>query len=691
VPTAAPTNDPARRVYLTPGVYRQPQPLPAAGVRLVRTDVAGFVGYAERGPLANDLAHPGKDDAPYDPARPEELAVRITSWKQFLATFGGFLENGCLAYAVRGFFANGGTTCYVVRVAGADASDQTKRPLTARVRLSGWVRVALVSGAVAAKHATVRVCDLGQLAPGEAIQDKDQVMLVGGGAPAELLRVARRRGDKLAFAFDRLPGFNREPREGDPIFLAKESRSSPRPSPVRSPVTAHAASAGPWGDRLRLTVMPLPGPDPDFALRVWVEGQSDPSLPREEEYYNHLSLDEDSPFYAIPRVNNFSNLVRLTIDDRAVRLSDGPAGPPLADERGGDGLGLASVADFTGEDANGTELPYRRGLRLLEAIDEVAILCVPDAVFVPPAAVPPPPPRPADPCSPPPKPPKPAKSSGPPSLDAGTIYRAMLSQCERLRDRVAILDPPLLPQPAPPQYKGAQEPPTPWQEATLRWRKDFTHRFAATYYPWLLVPDPLGVDGPARAVPPSGYVAGVYAATDNQFGVQRPPANVELQLVTDVAETVTALQQEALNYAGVNAIRPFPNRGVRVWGARSLADPVRDPDWRFIHVRRLMSMIEQSVDYSTRWAVFESNTEDLRRTLAHSLAVFLEGVWRRGGLKGAVPAEGFYVKCDATNNPQAVIDAGQVVCEVGVAPVAPMEFLVFAVRQKVDGADVAEQ
>jgi hypothetical protein len=679
VPTEAPTTDPARRVYLTPGVYRQPQPQPAAGVRLVRTDVAGFVGYTERGPLP---PAPG-----YEPARAEELAVRVTSWKEFLTTFGGFLRGGCLAYAVRGFFANGGTTCYVVRVAAADAPREGDRPRTALFRLPGAVTAAQLARPAQPGQWEITVVDLPGLPEADRVRVGDYLVLQADAlGRSEPCKVAGREGQTVRLVRPL------EEAHGCGTAVAKAG----------TPVTVEARSPGQWGNRLRLSVAPFGGGATfrDFSLRVAVEGPGVPGLPREEEYYNHLSLNRDSGFYVEPRVNNFSNLIRVAgVEGRAVHLVADAPHPPAPEERGRDGLRGVSVTDFTGEG-----LPYRRGLRLLEEIDEVAILCVPDAVFPPPAPRTQFNPPPADPCDPPART---KEKAGPAVPDDGTelppedlpadqpesraylIYRAMLGQCEQLRDRVAILDPPPRPPPGP-LVRGPGAQPTDWQKVTLKWRDGFIHRFAATYYPWLNVPDPLGVDGPTRAVPPSGYVAGVYAATDNQFGVQQPPANVALELVTDVAETVTALQQEDLNYRGVNAIRPFPNRGIRVWGARSLAAP-DDPDWRFIHVRRLMSMIEQSVDHSTRWAVFESNTDALRRALAHSLSVFLEGVWRRGGLKGAVPAEGFYVKCDPTNNPQPVVDAGQVVCEVGVAVVAPMEFLVFAIRQKVDGADVAEQ
>jgi phage tail sheath protein FI len=319
------------------------------------------------------------------------------------------------------------------------------------------------------------------------------------------------------------------------------------------------------------------------------------------------------------------------------------------------------------------------GLRLLEKIDDIGILCVPDAVFQVQQPVLPPPPS-TDPCEPAPPQAEPVPGAEdetrmPRALEPLRLYQAMIEQCVRLRDRVALLDTPRV-------LRGAGP--------LLAWRQRFSTRFAALYYPWLNVPDALNALGGTRAVPPCGHVAGVYARIDNQYGVQRPPANAELSFATSPVENVDANAQENLNPYDINCLRSFPGQGIRVWGARALASS-SDADWRFIHVRRLMSMIEKSVDKSMQWAVFEPNDFPLRRTLAHSLRVFLERLWRTGGLKGERVEQAFYVKCDETNNPQSVIDAGQLVCQVGVAVAAPMEFIVFEIRQGGAQSEVLEQ
>ena len=255
----------------------------------------------------------------------------------------------------------------------------------------------------------------------------------------------------------------------------------------------------------------------------------------------------------------------------------------------------------------------------------------------------------------------------------------MIDQCQRLQYRVALIDPP----------PGLQISQAQTWAANNGLVSSPASRFAAFYYPWLMAPDSLQPNQSTTTVPPSGYVAGAYAQTDLAYGVQRPPANVELDYVVDVDQPISDLQQEGLNLNNVNAIRAFSGRGIRVWGARSLAT-AGDEEWRFIHVRRLMSAIEETVQRSSAWVVFQNNTDTLRRSLTHSLTVLLTGIWAKGGLQGTQPSDAFYVTCDSTNNPQSVIDQGQLICEVGIAIAAPMEFLVFEIRQDASGSQILE-
>ena len=642
--------------YLAPGVYLRPKRTDLPDVHIVRTDVAGFVGFAERGPLPLPvLTDPGRE------WEPQDLAVRLTSWDEFRAIFGGMIAHGFLPYAVRGFFENGGTTCHVVRVAALGAA-RDQQPAAAR-----WALAASGQPIFATTLKTAAPLNALALSFVDVVQS-GTAALVEIGSPTTGLtttHVLRELSGTTALLAAPL----RTPFQAGAVVVGREAA-----------LIAEAVSAGSWGNRIRLRVDPSsPSGDVEtFSLRVTVDPGPDREHPREEEFYRELSLDPDSPAHAVAIVNSRSRLVRLYAPPPGagrsfLRMSPAPRGlPPLALQGGRDGLRKVTADDF-GLFGAPDDL---RGLKALEAIDQVSILCAPDAVFEPQRRVLPQPVPPA-PCAPPQQEtsePAPIdETAAPEGFDGERVYAEMLAQCERRHDRVAVLDPPRTTRGSP-----------------LRaWRDRFVSRFGATYTPWVRVADPLQTPGHFRIVPPSGHVAGVYARTDLSEGVHRAPANASLDGVADTDEPITQAQQEELNPYGINVLRAFPGRGVRVWGARSLAHRT-DVPWRFIHVRRLMSMLEESVDDSMQWSAFEPNDDPLRRTIVHALSLFLEEVWRRGGLQGALPEQGFYVKCDETNNPQAVIDAGRLVCEVGVAPAAPMEFIVFEVRQKPDGTEIVE-
>ncbi len=662
-------------VYLTPGTYLRPQPPERKDVRLVRTDVAAFIGFAERGPLPEPGMSIGSK------IKAEDLALRLTSWKDFTIHFGGFIPYGSLAYAVRAFFDNGGTTCYVLRVAAISG------------RFTGFA-----SGPVMPDPPRTASFALPNAAPRSVAR---LAQAVGKGENKLVLDAADRVqiGDLLAIASEGVTEFSMViGSDGTSVLLSRNTRSPHAKGDVvyqyPAALTLKAISPGNWGNRIRLDITPLKeGPLVDeFSLRVTVEpGYYKPET-RQEELYKRLTLNKDDKanarFYAPDVLNQTSQFIRIDVpnpdegrffvgDRFAGTLTGGPVkAGPIYLQGGRDGLNGITALDFTG----GFDQFW--GLRILEEIDEIAILCAPDAVFEAPPALPRKTPASHDPCKAPP--PETEKADPlaedptaiPSALDQAAVFniqQTMLDQCERLRDRVAILDPP-----------AALKP-----KQVVQWRNNFRNRFGALYYPWLKVPDAPGQNDLSRQVPPSGHVAGIYARIDNQFGVHRPPANAPLEFINDVAEEITAVVQEELNPFDVNAIRSFNGRGIRIWGARSLAERI-DTDWRFIHARRLMSMIEESVYKSMQWAVFEPNDFALRRTLVHSLSVFLEQIWRQGGLKGALTSEAFFVKCDEANNPPSVIDAGQIVCQVGVAVAAPMEFIVFEIRRGPTGSQVTE-
>jgi uncharacterized protein len=248
-----------------------------------------------------------------------------------------------------------------------------------------------------------------------------------------------------------------------------------------------------------------------------------------------------------------------------------------------------------------------------------------------------------------------------------SVQDAMIAHCERMHDRVAILD-------APPDIVEPQK--------VLKWRKDTTNynsMFATLYYPWIKVAGP---DGKELEVPPCGHVAGIYARNDNTRGVHKAPANEVIRGVLDVTTRITKGEQDILNPAGINCICAFPGRGTLVWGARTLSN---DPAWRYVNVRRLFNYVEKSIERSMQWVVFEPNDYDLWARVRRDIVAFLTVCWRDGMLFGRSPEEAFYVKCDEELNPAEVRDLGRLIVEIGLAPVKPAEFAIFRFSQIAGG------
>jgi len=195
--------------------------------------------------------------------------------------------------------------------------------------------------------------------------------------------------------------------------------------------------------------------------------------------------------------------------------------------------------------------------------------------------------------------------------------------------------------------------------------------------------DPSGRQATPIAVPPSGYVAGVYARIDANRGVWKAPAGTEANLLglVGVATQINDAQQDRLNPIGANIIRVFPSSGVVIWGARTLAT-ASNPEYRYIPIRRLAIFLERSIYNGIQWAVFEPNDEDLWASLRLNVGAFMMNLFRSGAFQGNVASQAFFVKCDAETNPQSEIDAGVVNVVIGFAPLRPAEFVVVKISQK---------
>ncbi len=209
-------------------------------------------------------------------------------------------------------------------------------------------------------------------------------------------------------------------------------------------------------------------------------------------------------------------------------------------------------------------------------------------------------------------------------------------------------------------------------------RSNFDDSRLALYYPWVVIADPSGVKETIR-VPPSGFVAGVYANTDIQRGVHKAPANEPVIGALRFAQDINRFQQELLNPDGINCLRSFPGRGHRVWGGRTLSS---DPEWKYVNVRRYFLYLERSIEKSTQWVVFEPNGERLWSNVRTTIEDFLYNEWYNGRLLGPTPKAAYFVRCDRSTMTQNDLDEGRLVCEIGVAPLKPAEFVIFRIGQK---------
>jgi phage tail sheath protein FI len=216
-------------------------------------------------------------------------------------------------------------------------------------------------------------------------------------------------------------------------------------------------------------------------------------------------------------------------------------------------------------------------------------------------------------------------------------------------------------------------------------RENFDSSYGYMYYPWIRINDPL-TERPIL-VPPSGHLVGIYARSDGERGVHKAPANEVIRGAVGVERIVTDGEQELLNPAGVNVIRVFPGRGIRVWGARTMSS---NPSLKYIHKRRFLMFVEESVAEGTQWAVFEPNDEVLWRKLTRTISGFLRRQFLEGALFGTSEEEAYFVKCDEETNPVEVRQAGQVVTLVGVNIVDTAEFVIFRIGQWDGGKSIQE-
>jgi phage tail sheath protein FI len=390
-------------------------------------------------------------------------------------------------------------------------------------------------------------------------------------------------------------------------------------------------------------------PDPTDLRNVTNVDRREPTV---VEVYDNLSVNRQSNSFCERLINDISVLVTISLAPNAAPPPPQPAPPAVGGimlsgseffANGSDGAQLGQ-ADFRGS----LSVPPQpgpipgvpgHGLAGLEEIDEIAILCSPDEHAVP------------------------------------GLTGDLIEQCERLKDRFAIL----------------QSDEAPGLVSNLR--PPIPSKYSAFYFPWLRVLDP--ESDTVLTVPPAGHIAGIYARSDIERGVHKAPANEVIRgLYLDPQNPAGGLQfqiskgqQDILNPRGVNVLRYFAGRGNLVWGARTTT---LDPDWKYVNVRRLFIFAEESIEEATQWVVFEPNDEPLWARVRRSVSDFLTRLWMDGMLQGKTREEAYFVRCDRSTMTQADIDNGKLIMLIGIAPVKPAEFVIFRIGQWTGGSEVNE-
>jgi phage tail sheath protein FI len=577
-----------------PGIYQSfdtPVPPPLA---IANTRITGFVGMTQKGPMNE--------------------ATRLANWDEFVETFGTTTDS-YTADSVFGFFRNGGTDCWVVRVAHCAPTGEQPGPDHAacaeHLQIDGWKKPSLKIRALnegtwgndvwfrcthspGAQALLTRDLDIGL---GEA-----HVNVTRGFEVGALVRIYDRESSDFVVLTE----------VGDKIVKWS----------TETPVNRRHRAAAPT----YLEVM-------TFEIHAAMKDR--------REVFKGLQMHPSSRNYAPRVLAQRSRLVRM--EDLGTK-SPVPHNLPeqLAMTRltgGRDGIEMITPEDVIGRDTGPGD---RIGLMALAANEEIAILVAPDVMkFY-------------------------EREPGPAGeLKAQRLQDTLISICENQKDRFAILDIP--------QSKDIE-----W---VRRWRRRTESSYCAYYWPWLRA---TSAHETSVIVPPSGFLAGCYARRDLE-GVHHAPANLEIEGVQDVSLRVTEDHIGILNADAVNTFRI--QRGVRPWGARTSSS---DPEWRYIPIRRLFIMLRRSLEAGFAWAAFEPNTPRTWNDVRSRTSDFLMTLYGLGMLAGK-PEDAYFVKCDAENNPPDQVDSGLLVCDVGVAPVSPAEFIMISLVQTMGATQTTEK
>lgn len=609
--------------YLTPGSYVEEASFRSRSIAGVPTSTSGFAGLTRYGPV-------------HYPDGPGEAQPRlVTSYLEFERVYGGLaplaLASGTrtayLAHAARAYFDNGGQRLYVSRVY-VPAAGKSVRECTASLLVSTatgsarwWARWPGRDGNVVIDVQAVRSENLAfeHAHDPNDLQARDrwglQAKRVSAGAVLEVVPSGE------------IPASDNAPLLAGRLRVVEHDQDGRQ----RFVDSSGASEVLPAGSQLSLVELQMTVSGPDGRVDVYRQLATHPAQRR--FIGKLLGLDNPEDEHAAVHLDWTPGDHRFAAAALAIGLQSAEkclGGGVDGELPSPDAFGGAAVDPaVAGQSAS--------GLAALGAFDDIAIVALPDGGTMP----------------------------TPDEVQA--VAGQLIHHAEQHRYRIALVD-------------AARNSSL---SDVRSFRGQFDSQYAALYHPWVEVPDPLAAPAPGESprtllLPPSGFIAGIYARSDSERGVHKAPANEIVRGLTRFEFDIGKSQQDVLNAEGINCLRHFEGRGYRVWGARTMS---ADPEWKYVSLRRLCIYIEHSIDKATQWVVFEPNSERLWVSIRSSIENFLQGLWRDGALIGAKPEEAYFVRCDRSTMSQNDLDNGRMICLIGIAPSRPAEYLMLRIGQ----------
>jgi phage tail sheath protein FI len=630
--------------YLAPGVYVEETSYRAKVIEGVSTTTTGFIGPTRYGPWKVDpdiVTSIGEFERTYGDGERLKFGERV---------FHNYMQQ-----AARAFFTEGGKRLYITRVfrplaaaaAGLNQDGHASKTLggvTIRARYPGAFgnfKIKITAKASANVLGGITDPVTKKIAPtlaAGALNEHDVVWIRRGASSppgiGDLYRVERDTTAPFGYRFTGA--------SGQAVF-----------SPGGTPITVNDLNADPTpgaGDAIRVLtvsveVIDVQGDEPN-SLGTWRDFPMDP---------HHRSAGlADSIFSVFEEDKEEARLLPIVM-----KWDSGVSGLHVLAALFGDGTdafdnedainkGVTPKEDILLEGGNDGQRPgskeyegredeedverKRTGLKQFYAIDDISIVAAPGST--------------AD--------------YGNYRDDANTIIGLLLTHAQDMKYRIAVID-------------SAENQTI---ADVRKMRAKIASKWGALYFPWVKVLDP--ITRRVISLPPSGFVAGIYARNDINRAVYKAPANEVVNLALGFDLMISKAQQEVLNPEGINCFRFFEGRGMLLWGARTISP---DPEWKYVNLRRYFAYLEHSIDRGTQWAVFEPNGERLWANIRRTVEDFLLNEWQNGALLGDKPEKAFFVKCDRSTMTQNDLDNGRMICLVGVAALTPAEFVIFRVGQ----------